>query len=297
MADLVNVLLTTHDRVAVTDRFLRSLAAQETSATLRVFLVDSASPDGTAAFVRAQHPEVTVIDTSADVFWAQGMRLAFAAAQATPGDHVLWANDDTELEADAVERLLATHRRLAGDHGHDRIIVCGAFHDGAGRITYGGVRRRHRARLGFEIQPVDDAPQAATTMNGNLVLVPRSVVDEVGNLSAAFRHGIADFDYGLRARRAGAEVWVAPGFVGRCTHNARQGGWQDPTLPFAERVRKVRRPTGLPPKDWSVFLRRHAGPLWPVAWASPYVKLGLTSARQRLLRRGPTAPARPGGAA
>ena len=187
------------------------------------------------------------------------------------------ANDDTLLEPDAVQRLLDTHAQMARTKGHDRIVVCGGFHDETGQPTYGGVRRKPGLRLTFERVAPDDEPEQVDTMNGNLVLVPASVARAVGNFDPAFQHSLGDFDYGLRTVAAGGEVWVAGGSAGRCSHNDRAGSWQDDSLPFAERIRKVRRPTGLPPRDWALFTRRHAGRWWLLNWASPYVKLVLSS--------------------
>jgi hypothetical protein len=36
-------------------------------------------------------------------------------------------------------------------------------------------------------------------------------------------------------------------------------------------------PKGLPPQEWSVFARRHAGVLWPIYWLLPYMRLFITS--------------------
>jgi GT2 family glycosyltransferase len=57
------------------------------------------------------------------------------------------------------------------------------------------------------------------TMHGKCVLIPRSVVQIVGNLDPAFVHYIGDWDYGLRTRQEGCTVWIAPGYLGTCSLN------------------------------------------------------------------------------
>jgi GT2 family glycosyltransferase len=113
-------------------------------------------------------------------------------------------------------------------------------------------------------------PRECETFNGNVVLVPEVVRQAVGNLDGAFTHSMADTDYGLRARSLACEVWVAPGSTGECALNVAKGRRRDPAAPLHERKRIVRGPKGLPLREWLVFTRRHAGPLWPIFWLSPY---------------------------
>lgn len=84
---------------------------------------------------------------------------------------------------------------------------------------------------------------------------------------------MGDTDYGLRARRAGFEVHVAPGYFGRCNHNAVQGGFVDRGLPWRRRWAHLVSAKGLPPRAWLRYTRRHAGWLWPAYFAWPYLHL------------------------
>ena len=115
-------------------------------------------------------------------------------------------------------------------------------------------------------------------MNGNIVLVPRSVVQRVGNLDPAFVQPMGDFDYGLRARHAGCAVWVAPGTVGMCApHPKRRPGQQ----PFGEELARLWSRKELAPRPWLVFTHRWAGQLWSMYWVSPYVRRGFGMVLER----------------
>lgn len=267
------VLLTSHDR---RDQTLRAIAALERQsgldASVDVVLVDAGSTDGTAEAVRERFPHVTVDEAGPELFWNAGMRRAWRIARRSAPDAYLWLNDDTHLDPDAVARLSEVWHRV-GD-----AIVAGATRDpDTGEVTYGGVRRDDRRRpLRFSRVTPEEQPVPIETVNGNCVLVPSAVAEVVGNLDPRFTHGMGDFDYGLRARRKGIPVLLAPGTVGTCAANP--GVERDP----AAELRHLRSPKGLPVGEWLTFARRWAGPLWPLYFVSPYVRrLAAAVRRQR----------------
>jgi GT2 family glycosyltransferase len=236
---------------------------------LRVVLTDDGSTDGTAQAAREVWPDVHLVRGDGSLFWAKSMALAASAAH--DFDFLLWLNDDVVLDSGALSRLLGTYRSLV--KSQKAPLVVGALRDPhTGTVTYSGVAHDSSLRpMRFSRVVPAGIPVQADTMNGNLVLVPRKVVERVGHLDGAFSHGMADFDYGLRARSAGCEVWVAPRTLGTCARNSSVGEWTDPALSVAMRWRMMRSPKGLPPGSWLRFTRRHAGPMWLLHWLSPYV--------------------------
>jgi GT2 family glycosyltransferase len=247
--------------------------------SLSVVLVDDGSSDGTANAVRDRFPGLQVIRADGSLFWNGGMRRAYEAAQARAYDHLLWLNDDTILNDDAVERLLATESRLHNRSGRPAIIVGSTRMPGGDRPSYGGTIRPDRFRpMRFVLVAPGSEPIECDTMNGNVVLVPREIALALGNLEPRFVHAIGDTDYGLRSKAAGYSIWVMPGFAGTCVNdNAIAGSFNDLALPLAVRMRKILSPKGLPPRAWLVLTRRHAGVLWPLHWAWPYIKVVMTS--------------------
>jgi GT2 family glycosyltransferase len=278
----VAAVLACHNRVDKTLAALRALQAQEgvDDVLLAVHLLDDASTDGTPERVAEEFPKVSILHGSGQLFWNGGMRRAFAAALAEDHDHYLWLNDDTILDPGALATLLATYRQLA-ERATRPLLVAGSTRDPVtGALTYGGVTRPHRVRpLRFELLEPLDVPRPCETMNGNSVLVPRAVARRVGNLDPAYRHGMGDYDYGLRARAAGCEVWITPGTIATCPTNPLPAVGE---RPLREEWRRLRSTKELPLSDWQVFARRWAGPLWPLYWLSPYARRGVALLRQRL---------------
>src|SRR5262249_22106572 len=121
------------------------------------------------------------------------------------------------------------------------------------------------------------APITCDAMNGNCVLIPAEVAAVVGNLDYTFKHAMGDFDYALRARRKGFQIWLAAGFFGTCKHNLTTEDFINPRLPLNVRLRSILDRKNLPPRAWGRYARRHAGPLWPAYWAWPYLKVFMRS--------------------
>jgi GT2 family glycosyltransferase len=277
MANSIAALLTSYNRKATTLASLDRLFSQQTTAELTVFLVDDNSPDGTADAVQKQFPQVRLLPGDGNLFWCGGMRCAFDAALKEGFDFYLWLNDDTLLEPDAVARMLAAYQSLAAEN--ERAIVVGSTRDPqTGVHTYGGVVRSSRIHPNkYRLQEPGDKPLPCDTMNGNCVLIPSAVAAVVHSLSPEFQHGMGDFDYGLRARKAGCAVWVAPGYIGDCAANGASGGFEDARLAMYSRWRHMMSNKGLPPREYLVYMRRHGGSGWPLYWAMPYVRVIVSS--------------------
>jgi len=276
----IALLMTCYNRRATTLAGLASVRAQKglEHCALVVYLVDAGSSDGTADAIEEQFAEVHLIRGDGSLFWNGGMRMAFAEAMKVGYDGYIWFNDDTVLTDDAVARLVQCEREWRTTHGP--AMVVGSVQDAAtGKHTYGGfvMRRRGLSMSLVSVPPDPVKPVACDTVNGNFVLVPKEVVAVLGNLEAGFRHQIGDVDYGLRARAAGFDVVLAPGYLGSCSSNSVAGTWRDRTQPFVKRWRNLMSPKGAPVREWLLYTRRHYGWRWPLYAMSPYLKTIVTS--------------------
>jgi GT2 family glycosyltransferase len=276
----IAAVMAVHNRRDLTLACLDSLRAQQLpGATLDIFVLDDASTDGTAEAVIERHPDVRLLQGDGQLYWNGGMRRAFGEAMTADYDHYLWMNDDTKLDDGVLAVLLKTEHEL-GQRGHQPVIVAGTTrHPDTGELTYGGQVRLSRWRpLAWTLLEPGNKPRPCETMNGNTVLIPRTVVQRIGNIDPAYVQQMGDFDYGLRARAAGCAVWVAPGTVGTCaSHPQRRTDLQ----PLRHELTRLWSVKELAPKPWLVFTRRWAGPFWPIYWLSPYLRRGLALVLQR----------------
>lgn len=268
----VAALMTCHNRREKTLECLRTLFEQRitASAGIQVYLVDDGSSDGTGPAVQNLYPQVKVIQGDGTLYWNGGTRMAMSAAISDGFDFYLWLNDDIRLSPDALDRLFRTQASL----GDERAIVVGSLCDpDTLEVTYGGSKSISRiSPLKVEMLVPAETPQRCDVFNGNVVLIPRAAIEILGNLSDRFRHRSADYEFALRAKRAGIPAWVAPGYYGQCARNPTSDTWQDMSLPVTRRVKKLLAPTGVPIGERFYLLSRFGGPLWPYYFISVYAR-------------------------
>lgn len=268
----IAILMSSFNRCTKTLACLNAVYNQKelNKSDLKIFLVDDSSTDGTAVSVAEKYPKVQVMNGTGDLFWNRSMRIAFAEALKHKFDYYLLLNDDVQMYSDALKRL----KSACQDVG-DRAIIVGSVQDpNTGVLTYGGVRHCSLWHpLKYSLVTPSQALIEVDTMNGNLILVPSEIAEKVGNLDACFHHSIGDFDYGLRTRKLGFKILLAPGYLGTCPENNLKGSWADPSIPRNKRWQLINHPKGLPPKEWKIFARRYAGLLWPFYWILPYLRI------------------------
>ena len=274
----IAAILTCHNRKEKTVTCLKNLMNQDviSKMDLSIYLVDDGSTDGTGDAVKQTFPQVNVLQGDGLLYWNGGMRLAFSEAMKNDYDYYLWLNDDTFLYSDAVKLLLETSKNMKKKIGRD-VIAAGTIKDiETGAVIYGGrIQKSKLQPLKFTLLENKTEPQLCDTFNGNVVLIPQNIVKEIGNISLEFsKQHSGDFDYGLRAKYAGFESWVASEIIGTCSSNPIEGTIFDTRLSLKERRKKMNTPHGVPPaKEWMIFAKRHAGILWPIYWLRTIVRV------------------------
>ncbi|MHC0062154.1 glycosyltransferase family 2 protein [Nostoc sp. UIC 10890] len=265
------VIMTCYNRRNTTLACLNALYQQNNHCD--VYLTDDGSSDRTTEAIKAEYPEVKILQGNGNLFWVGGMHLAFGEAIKHQYDYYLWLNDDTFLEANAVSKLLQVHQNLT-ELGYPDSIVVGSTRDSmTGKATYGGaVKSKKWYSNKFEFLEPSSVIQQCDAMYGNCVLIPKSVAIKVGNIDTAFVHSLGDLDYALRARKMGCKIWVAPGYIGTCNRNSIRNSWVDTNLNILERLKKVLQIKGFPLKSWTIFCSRHSGPFWIFYWFLPYIR-------------------------
>ena len=277
---VISVVITCHNRKSKTLNCLANLFLQTNleKCTISAYILDDGSTDGTSDAIQEKFPSVNLLKGNGNLFWNQGMNLAWQEALKQDPDFYLWLNDDTYLYHHAIYHLLNTYS-LINKIVHKEVIIVGSTQDlQTQKFTYGGViRLKFWHPLSFSNLIPSDQTLECETMNGNCVLIPRSIVQKIGLLDFQFTHALGDFDYGLRAIQGGHPVYIAPGYVGTCALNQSKGTWQDKTLSPSHRFQAMAQPKGMPWKEWRYFAQRHGGSFWFIYFILPYLKVFLPS--------------------
>lgn len=280
-------LTTCHNRRECTLAALSDLHEQVLPAgvSLSHVIVDDGSVDGTAAAVSKRFPDVEIVQGSGQFFWAGGMRHGWEqVVRNTVFDYLFVYNDDVHLEQSAISCLLDASTGLAEPH-----IVVGSFLSEDGSVTtYGGRRRSsrwHPLKFAEIIEP-DDTVQEADTLNMNGALISKSALSRVGFLSEYYVHSGADFEYGLKLRKAGGRVLVAARHIGYCDLNPASSSLPEHSEKLTDSLKQLFDQKREPFRQRLFYYRQHGGLLWPVFFISPYVTIWFRHLHKRLFGPG-----------
>jgi len=265
----IAVLMTCHNRKDKTITCLNQLYDSTFPAKfeLNVFLVDDGSTDGTGEAVKNNFPHVKIIMGNGNLFWNQGMRLAWeTAAIKDEYDFYLWLNDDTLLAEFAfIELFECYHEALKKDK--QPAIITGAckLSVNLNEFSYGG-----RTDNGPVIP--NGKLQQCKYINGNVVLVSKMIYNNLGNLSSDYTHTIGDIDYGLRARLCGFNCYTTKSYIATCPTNPGVSAWCDPKVSIIKRWKLLNSPKGLNMQEYIIFRKKFWGWKWIIFAIKVYAK-------------------------
>jgi GT2 family glycosyltransferase len=233
--DLSVIIVTCNSRRDI-GACLRSLVAPLGGLHAELCVVDNHSSDGTAAEVRAHHPDVRLIEADENRGFAAGVNLGL---RHTTGRYVLWLNPDSRCVSGSLPDVLAWMDAHPGVG-----IVGGRLLDPGGAVqrsvrsfpSYGAVLGARHSILTkwFPRNPFStrylrgdisyDEIARADWVSGACLLHRRSVSDALGGLDDGFFMYFEDVDFCYRAALRGWHTWFHPGF----TVEHRIGGSSEP---------------------------------------------------------------------
>ena len=271
----IAVLITCHNRKDKTSACLKSLFEAELpyGYKLDVYLVDDGSTDGTKELVEKKFKSVNIIKGNGDLYWAGGMRLAWKAAmEKLSYDAYLLINDDVYLEVYFLKNLVKTNEFSQKTKGRAGIYSGATVDDETKAITYGGskIKTNHIIVKSQRLLP-KEYPQACEMTNANILWVSKEVVDKIGIFDVRFTHGIADYDYSLRATKQNIPIFLAPNICGSCT-NDYGDNWKPSSVPLKDRIAYLKSPKGLAYNEYLYYIRKHFPLFLPYSFVMLWLK-------------------------
>lgn len=204
--------------VVVTFHSRKTIAATLSSARrcherglLDCVVVDNASRDGTAEWVRGEHPWVQLIESPENLGFGRACNLAFAHVQ-TP--YLLLLNPDAQLEPDSLERLVDFL------DSHPEAGIAGpAMRAPGGRVQFAGnihtpwtILRSAagRPQRGSGREPITPGRAAFRTdwLCGAVMLIRSQLFAQLEGFDPRFFLYFEETDLCRRAIERGAELWA-----------------------------------------------------------------------------------------
>jgi GT2 family glycosyltransferase len=197
---------------------LASLPAATEGLATEILVVDNASSDGSAAMVTEEFPHVKLIASGGNLGFSRANNLALE--QAT-GDGLLLLNPDTVCPAASLVRLFrfmngkekvgAVGPRLVD--GNSRPTISGGCFPRTRYHWYGFLDPRRLWLRGYLSERIVFTParnepsRRVEYVMGACFLIPRSALEQVGNLDERFFMYFEETDWCWRAHQSGLDVW------------------------------------------------------------------------------------------
>jgi len=204
MKEKIYILLPVHNRRDLTRRFLECLKAQ-TFQDYHLVLIDDGSTDGTEEMVCDNIKELTVIKGQGDWWWAGSLQKGYEWLKSNnipSTDLALIINDDTEFEADFLEKALniLSQRKKT-------LLLALCYSRRTKQLLEGGVHANLKW-LFFRDATMREQINCLSTRG--LFLRVSDFLEIGGFFPRLLPHYLSDYEFTIRAHRRGMRLMTDP---------------------------------------------------------------------------------------
>lgn len=215
----LSIIIVSWNVADLLDACLHSIVVNQpsdSSLSLEVIVVDSASADDTVEIVREKYPFVRLFAESENVGFTRGNNIGFEVAQ---GRHILLLNPDTEIIGDALPKMVAYL------DAHSDVGIIGSHTLNTDGTTQSSRRHFPTVALGFfestwlesfapkamldhyyvRNQP-DDGIYDVDWVQGSALMARREVYEQIGGLDTDYIMFSEELDWCKRAKDHGWRV-------------------------------------------------------------------------------------------
>lgn len=203
---LVSIITVNYNQSGVTCELLSSLRLI-TYPNVEIIVVDNGSPSDTPDAIKTRFPECILIKSAENLGFAGGNNLGVSHSK---GEYLLFINNDTEVEPGFIEPLVAMLRsdprigmvspKIRFFHTPDTIQY-------AGYTPFNPITLR-QSLIGYREKDSGQYDQSHETfsIHGAAMMVPRTVVQQVGLMAELYFLYYEEHDWAERIKRAGYSV-------------------------------------------------------------------------------------------
>ena len=199
------VIIVTYKGKRWYDRCFSSL--RESTLPVQTIVVDNTSGDEDAEYIREHFPEVHLIKTNENLGFGRANNIGIRYALDNGCDYVFLLNQDTWIDNDAIEKLVAISEK------HPEYGIVSPLHLNADKTELCmalGVRQDNKELVGdLYLNRVKDIYET-NYVNAAAWLLPRMTLETVGGFDPIFKHYEEDDNYLNRVQYHGLKIGVCP---------------------------------------------------------------------------------------
>jgi len=171
-----------------------------------VVIVDNNSSDGSLEMVRTGYSRSTLIKNEANLGYSAGNNVGIRYALERMADYVLLLNNDTEVKANFLSRLI----EVAEGNAKIGILSPLIFDGYSGKVWFSGGEIDWMKMKAINLSEIKHENNFSTDfISGCAMLVKKDVFKKIGLLDEDFFLYWEDVDFSLRAKRSGFKIGVA----------------------------------------------------------------------------------------
>ena len=201
--EAIYILIPVHNRQELTIACLKALEHCDLLEGYHILVIDDGSTDGTVEAIVALYPEIIVLQGYGHLWWTGAIRKGMEYAYEQGAELFVWLNDDCQVALGSIPSLVEFCREHPGAISGSQ----GVNADDSTHIAFGGKIKTWR---GYRfIHPPVGQVTPCDLLSGNLVCIPRTVVDQIGYPDPDITpHYGGDSLYLIRAQKAGFRLFV-----------------------------------------------------------------------------------------
>lgn len=217
MKERVSVIMVNYMGFDLTSKALSSLATH--APHTEVILVDNASRDGSVERIRELFPGLTIVEMKDNKGFGSANNAGAAVAS---GSHLFFLNNDTIMQSDSPQHLLATFKQQkeAGVIGPRLTYADGSFQLSFGPdpsiVNEWRTKRMQRRlarrdmKLAADVQSRYHSLTRVDWVTGAALMIRREIFESIGGFDEAYFMYFEDADLCRRVRKKGFEVIYDP---------------------------------------------------------------------------------------
>jgi len=210
MRPVVTIITINYNQLKLTCELLDSLR-KVTYPAVEVIVVDNHSAQDPSPVISEKYPEVKLIVSDENLGFAGGNNLGI---QASRGEYLMFLNNDTEVNPAFLEPLVALFESNPQAGAASPKIL---YHNSGEKIQYAGSPQidsfTGRSKLIGWMEKDNgqhDVQQETHLAHGAAMMVPRSVINEVGLMPEFFFLYYEEVDWCQSIKKAGHKIYYVP---------------------------------------------------------------------------------------